>query len=217
MTIPTYSGVYASGTTAAAAGTTLNPLDKASSITLSNGNLRATRNSVTAPRWVMARATTSKTSGKWYFEATNVNLNDAATGVVVGVVLGSQAVDNGGQCFPGHDLQGVGCESVNGAVLRNTNVQATISTWGSAGNVVQVAVDMNATRIWFRKVGTANWNGSGTADPATNTGGILLNSGGNAMYPAVAANSDAPPDAITINFGASAFSGTAPAGFSAWG
>jgi hypothetical protein len=65
-------------------------------------------------------------------------------------------------------------------------VGSLIETW-TAGSVVDVAVDLGGAVIWFRVSG-GNWNNSGTANPATGTGGVSLSTmtgvGSTAYYPA---------------------------------
>lgn len=66
--------------------------------------------------------------------------------------------------------------------------------------------------IWFRKNGGI-WNNDASADPATNTGGIDLSAiSGQTLY----ATGQGTGDALqTFNFGASSFSFSVPAGFTA--
>jgi hypothetical protein len=73
-------------------------------------------------------------------------------------------------------------------------------------------VDCGTNSIWFRVAPAGNWNGSGTANPATPLGGLSVS--------AIAANGMSPAglffasgDAVTANFGDSAFVGGVPSGF----
>jgi hypothetical protein len=72
--------------------------------------------------------------------------------------------------------------------------------------------------IWFRKNGGL-WNGNGTADPATNVNGATITGatgGGSSAAPALIFDGTSA-EAYTANFGASAFAGTVPSGFtSGW-
>jgi hypothetical protein len=70
--------------------------------------------------------------------------------------------------------------------------------------------------VWFKKQGGTNWNNSGTANPATGVGGLLL-SGAGAIYLLGTLFGNTPGDTGTVNFGATAFIGTVPSGFTAWG
>lgn len=217
MPVPPTFGVVASGSAAPSGVTTLNPADKSVAITLSVGNLTATRNLFEASRWVSARATTSKSTGKPYFEATALSNSDASHAVVVGLALAAFNVDDGAsQCVLGFDLAGasVGYDSGDGTIQVGRALLATAAPWISAGVVVQIASDLTAHLFWARVVGGL-WNGDGAADPATGVGGLTIPSG--SLIPAVSAFNTSPADSIRVNFGQSAFTGTVPAGFAAWG
>jgi hypothetical protein len=79
-----------------------------------------------------------------------------------------------------------------------------------------MAIDLVNSKGWFR-INGGNWDGSGTDNPATNTGGINIATlfPTNAAYALFCANNNAA--GVTANFGTSAFSFTVPSGFSAWG
>ncbi|MEI9966587.1 MAG: hypothetical protein WDN67_03030 [Candidatus Moraniibacteriota bacterium] len=70
-----------------------------------------------------------------------------------------------------------------------------------------VAFDTTLSKVWFGVNGT--WSGSGTQNPATGQGGISVPL--DKYYPHVAADKN---DVLTVNFGATAFAHTPPAGFS---
>jgi hypothetical protein len=79
-----------------------------------------------------------------------------------------------------------------------------------------MAIDLVNSKGWFR-INGGNWDGSGTDNPATNTGGINIATlfPTNAAYALFCANNNAA--GVAANFGTSAFSFTVPSGFSAWG
>jgi hypothetical protein len=84
-----------------------------------------------------------------------------------------------------------------------------------SGDVIGIAVDFAAALIWFRVAPSGNWNGSGTANPATGVGGFSISAiAGGALYPNFSTTSTAG-EIITGNFGATGFTGTVPSGFSA--
>lgn len=96
----------------------------------------------------------------------------------------------------------------------NINGSASGSTLGgpiAVAAVIGVAVDFAAKLIWYRIAPAGNWNGSGTANPATATGGLNITS--IATGPLYALFSGGTSDKITSNFGDSAFSGAVPSGF----
>ncbi len=119
-------------------GTTWDPGAKDSSVTLSGGNLTATKAAGAA--WGIARGTTSKSSGKWYFEGTG----SAGTSRGIGLVTSSEALNDA----IGIDSDGIGGYQA-GDIFNSGVTVATFGGWGSAGNVCGVAVDITAGTIWF--------------------------------------------------------------------
>ena len=177
---------------------------KTSNLTLSNGNLTATRN---ASGRGLAVSKDPKSKGKHYLEFT------------IGTT--SASGDGWGLCqtnASANDVSGTGtkCFAVfpDGSVYVNGSAAGNIGTTLANGDKVRCAVDFDNGKGWFAKNG-GNWNNSGTADPATNTGGItLLNRG---LAPCIAFGNTASAANSTINLGASAFTYSVPTGFdSAW-
>ena len=67
-------------------------------------------------------------------------------------------------------------------------------------------------QVWFR-LNNGEWNGSPSADPVANVGGIDISAmAGPTMFPTVQATGDA---GITCNFGATGFSFSVPSGYTA--
>ena len=94
------------------------------------------------------------------------------------------------------------------SVSMGTNLLGTISN----GTVVCFAFDVDARLIWMRSGAAGNWNGSASANPATGVGGFLTGLGrGIPAYPAFFGAASA--EAVTANFGDTAFAGTVPSGF----
>lgn len=194
----------------ASGGTTWNPADADPDIAFSGGNLTITKINTTANASV--RSTTSRSSGKLYFEhrwssaaipgGIRVGITDASTPVNVGV---------------GSSIPSVGWAG-NGSVINDSalvlNAVADLAT--VANQFMYVALDASGRLVWFKKQGGINWNDSGTANPATGVGGFAL-SGSGAIFAMGTISFDSAPDISTVNFGATAFNGTVPAGFSAWG
>jgi len=80
-------------------------------------------------------------------------------------------------------------------------------------NIIGIAVDIDNDKLWGR-VGGGNWTGLG--NPATNSGGNSITSVvSGSVFPAWSALVSGVQ--ATANFGASAFDGVAPSGFSSWG
>jgi hypothetical protein len=118
---------------------------------------------------------------------------------------------------------GVGVEGASGANACGWAPDGTITS--NAGgtllsgftfpsNTQTIGVAFTATEIWFRNASTGgNWNNSGTANPATGTGGLSLTTG--TYYPAVLGGSGATGYGGTLNTGTSSFVGALPSGFTA--
>ncbi|MGY4312858.1 SPRY domain-containing protein [Bradyrhizobium sp. JR3.5] len=180
-----------------------------SNATLSNADLTATRTNTSTGG---ARSISYQSSGKFYFEVT-VGASHGSTDFV-GVMAASYGY------FPavnGNTGSGVGVWLGSGSIVSNGGPSGSLGAGLSAGNIIGVAFDADNARIWFR-VNGGNWNGVGTANPATNTGGASYPVA--AMAPAVAFSPYGSPvagDNLTANLGASAFSGSVPFGFtSGW-
>jgi hypothetical protein len=182
--------------------------------TLSNGQLTYTHTS----GFGLARSTAEKSSGKWYFEMTAANGiagggTNSCVAVITATATDTNVVNSG-------TSGGIVFQGVAGAIFSN-DVSTGLSLGSNIadGDVIGVAVDLDNHNIWFRKSPSGNWNGQaiGSQNPATNTGGASL-SNYNATTLAPAAGSDNGLSwSWTANFGASAFSGSVPAGFtSGW-
>ena len=163
-----------------------------------------------------------RVTGKRYFEMVLVDsFNGGAIGLIWGI--GRSNFRNG---VLGQDIGQLGWPSGGAiqsrwdfSVFGSSYTVASIQGWAS-GNTLCCAVDLDARLIWFRTNG-GNWNNSGTADPATGTGGIDLNrayqriSAPIKLYPAANANNNSG-DTATVNLGTSAFAQAMPSGFVAW-
>ena len=181
---------------------TLDPANKGAGITLSGGDLIATKSSGTG--WQMARATAGKTTGKYYFEATW----NEFSGSFVGIGLGDQdaSVNN----FFGADGNGLIVIN-NGEVYAIGALLTTIQT-SAEGQVSGFAFDADAKLVWMRTNG-GNWNNNGSANPATGVGGIAFPGSMSGTYYAGLGVQNSPNDQMTANFGATAFAGTPPSGY----
>lgn len=177
--------------------TTWNPSDRTAT-TLSNGNLSTQATAAGGVRSVFSAST-----GKWYWEVLFVGGSGGAFGIA-----NASAVLSTAWTTPTNAAL-----AYNGATYVNNVVQsgAGIAITG-AGQTVGIALDLTALRIWFRNVTTAgNWNNSGTANPATNTGGLNITVLGTPLFAMVVTN--ATTLQTTADFGATAFVGAVPSGF----
>ncbi len=182
--------------------TTLGPR-KTADVTLSAGNLVATHSGTSGGG---VQAADPQFSGKFYFEGTwNVT---GSGGNGFGITCGPASLTDGGTTDVGAKFL-----AYTSGQVRN---EATLFFTASApaiGTAVCVAVDLDNARIWFR-FGSGNWNNSGTADPATNVGGLDISSiTGGGIWPVHV--SSTASSVLTANFGASGFAQAVPAGFTA--
>ena len=180
---------------------TWNPDDKNANITLSNGNLTATSTNIAHKA---ARATESKNSGKWYWEITV----DAAVDTkinFIGVGNGSATLAS----YVGSDANGWSYQGNIVAPGYKYHSAASVAYGNDYvdGDIVGVALDLNAGKIWWSKNGV--WQASG--DPVAGTGEAYSGLTGD-IYPMVSLYQNS--NAITANFGASTFTYTPPTGFS---
>ncbi len=171
----------------------LNPLDKYTNVTVSNGNLDSTFSAFTG----FVRASFAfPSTGKWYWEGTVPTTNVRAE---FGIATLTQAL--------GVDPQGAsGCWFLysNGTSTLKFNA-GTGTSWGTAwvsGDIIGIAFDADAGTLTYYKNGTLQ--GGGAA--ATGLTGI---------YAPMIGFGDNTSTAISINFGQRPFSFTPPTGFKA--
>jgi SPRY domain len=185
--------------------TTWNANDTTGTVALSNANLTAALNSATN---CGVRANTGLGSGKYYFEVTMTTWSNTNCGI--GLALSTALLG------PSNSTVGSILFAASGVTYLNGS--QALATWGarSSGDIIGIAVDLSAQLIWFRVAPSGNWNGSGTANPATGTGGVSFSGiGGTLLFPAY--STGVTGQVATADFGASAFSGTVPSGFtSGW-
>lgn len=179
--------------------------DKIGTFTYSNGNLTA----LAISGGSVARSNNSQSTGKFYFE----NRWDFApwTNDTCGIATGSVNLNT----WAGNGSGGlIVFAGPSGPVWRNgTSSGVSLGAITAINTVIGIAVDLTNQRAWLR-VNGGNWNGSGTADPTTNVGGIDISS----VFSATAAFAATGPDAstgkqVTTNFGATTFAFAAPSGF----
>jgi len=200
-----------------ATGATFDPGAKSTLIALSGGNLTATALGTAGSSAKTVRATVSKTTGKYFCKFTIVEITSLET--EVSICNASTPVE--GPTVPGStDAPAHGCGYIsNGYVIYDNGTFGGL-TYGpidtyTTGDVISMAVDLTAERIWFRK-NALLWNNSGSADPATGVGGFDISAAiqGDAFFPAVSFKTEIP----NIGDVTADFSGTgAPSGFDPWG
>lgn len=183
--------------------TTFDPGFLSGTSLLSNGYLTVTDS---AGDGVSVRSGVFKVAGKFHCEFT-----------IAGSVAGDPGV---GFC---NDAKSIGAPGLAGAGLNSLGYYSDGLIWFNAsgvlntgvtyagGDVVAMETDFDLRKVWFKKIG-GNWNGSGTDNPATGTGGysFIVNPG---LYRAAV---DTRQSTMTANFGATAFAIPASAGFLPW-
>ncbi|MBP1297413.1 hypothetical protein [Bradyrhizobium elkanii] len=194
----------------AAGGFTPTTFDAASlsNATLSNGNLTATRTNTSTGG---AQSIAYKAAGKFYFEVT-VGASHGSTDSI-GIMASGYGY---GALTNGNTGAGSGVWLGSGQIVNNGGVVGSVGGAANAGgNIIRVAHDAPNSKVWYALNG-GNWMNSGTADPATNNGGVSLLA---AQYaPVVGFSPFGSPtvgDNFTANFGATPFTYGVPSGFTA--
>jgi SPRY domain len=189
------TGTAATGTGGSGgAGTTLNPNDKAEFIVLSNGNLSAASTIGSVNDSV--RATTSKQTGKWYFEVTIQSAPDSYFSI--GIADSQELLE----LSPGSSSFGCGYH-YDGVIACDASYQLYVAPY-YGGDVIGVAADFDARLLYF------TLNGEWVLGEPQYVNGLEI--GEVAMFPMVNLSED---DFLTVNFGASPFVYAVPSGFQA--
>lgn len=182
--------------------TTWNPSDKGADVSLSGGNLTAKQNgSATGEKKI--RSIASRSTGKYYFEALCLIQNDCR----IGFANSSMPINGGGALAD--SVNAVGYEPWRGYIQQNSAILATVET-GGGGDRFSVAIDIGANLIWV-KVNAGAWNNNGANSPSAGTGGVTYSNMGTIFVAGQVANN--ADTGWTVNFGATAFTYSVPAGF----
>lgn len=185
--------------TAPVVGTWLDPADTASSITLSNNLLTATKDSTVGAANVVARH--GKTTGKWRF-STVFTGSGVEYSIGVGGVLWNRST------YPGASGSQSFAWVNDGRRVYNNTTAGSISSY-TAGDILDVYVDADAKLVWFAKNGTIQGGGN----PETGTGGSSIAAMTKAIYPLAYLYKDLC--SVTFNF-AGPFTYNPSSIFSGW-
>lgn len=184
--------------------------------TLSNGNLTAVATGRGAGIWESGASNVLlPAAAKIYHEVAIQDTSGTPSGVMAGWTSNNTTGDN---TFPGDATNtGIGVARLDSSGNLQYFINGASTTLGvpfTAGPTAWLgfAINTNVGAIWVTKDG-ASWNASGSgADPATNTGGVvvtpLIGVGCYVKIGAYANNNKA-----TFNPGSSAFAFTVPSGF----
>ena len=200
---------------------TLSPLDtdpsRTTTVALSNGNLTASVSTYATVQYVF-RAATMASEGYDYWEVTKgdsvnkrVNIgfieeDGVRSGAGVGGIpvssygygSGDTVSANTGYCFSD------GTSAISGLPATDPGV---------SGDVVMIAHDRRAKKIWFGKNGTWFTAGGGVGNPATGEFPTLTYTTDKTLLPCIGAGSFASTTLRHVNFGQRPFTYTPPAGF----
>lgn len=149
------------------------------------------------------RASTGKSSGKWYWEINVTTLGSDSTSSRVGIKGSAQSLTINGAST----VQWM----ADAQVYENTTQVAgdSSSNWAQS-SVLMIAMDVDALKFWVGINGT--WSFS--ANPAAGTGGKNLTASGT-WHPWALLDDFTAGMVLTLNCGATAFTYTPPSGFSA--
>jgi hypothetical protein len=178
---------------------TWNPADKASGITLSNGNLTATDIGLGA-----VRATIARSSGKIYFEVHIDSVGTHTPNIGLADALYSLTTNLGTGAGGGASGNAWAWQNDSTTIWHNGTFSGSGANF-TTGDVVAVAADLTAGKLWWA-VNNA-WILSG--NPATGANPAFTGVTGT-LFPAVSVSGCA----VTARLAASAFSFPPPAGFS---
>jgi hypothetical protein len=183
------------------------------SVTLSGGNLVTTNTGTTSTNQGAHVATTSgKTAGKYYFELTWTTLNQPGGNIGIGVGTTTSTYTNMGNSGT------TGIMNYRGGSIWSNGSQVSVGSgaW-AAGQIAGIAVDLDNRKFWVRLSPSGIWNGNAANNPATNVGGFTIPAGTMIPFATFGGTGGVANNVLTINFGASAFSGAVPSGFiSGW-
>ena len=176
---------------------TLNSVKKDGQTTLSNGNLQAA-GSQSSTYNINTQGTFAQSSGKWYYEVEFTSgSGSCAVGWTRTTLRSSDNPTTGG---------GIVYRPTNGDYVDLAGNNPTTPPTTSTGTVIQVAIDLDAGKIWFGSGGTYFNSGdpsAGSNEAMTFTGGSEL------LAPAVRTMAAT----FNFNFGQRAFSYTVPTGY----
>ena len=183
---------------------------------ISNGNLNA---QAAAAGYAIIASTLAMTSGKWYMEyhyTSNINSNgDGGNYITFGV---SQTNRDGAEGSGVSDTaEDFGFKCWNAGFNSQTNGvnQHNYSSSVSTGDILSLAFDADAGKLWVAKNGTWMTNSSGTGDPAngTNPDFSNLDYSGGYFFMAGPYNDTSLSSELEANFGARPWAYTPPTGF----
>lgn len=189
---------------------TWNPADKSADITLLSGDLEARNDLASGAGWRSVRSTVGVASGKWYWEyRVQQQSADADSGYhMYGSARAAAALSS----FIGSDAEGWAYFDKTGEKYTGGSPAAYGDAY-ALNDIISVALDADAGRLWWAKNGV--WQASG--DPAAGTNPAFTGLSGT-IYAGVglfADNTIGSRGAVLANFGETTFAHAVPSGFNA--
>jgi hypothetical protein len=199
----------------------LNPLDKDTARgTISDANLKFAATAFSTYNAEACRATMGVTTGKWYYEFRGVTQAGIGNAAIANLTTSTQNL-TAVSSFGGTLTNYIGASaSISGNALQFQSsgysaslANSTLFASYASGDVVNIAVDFTAGKIWIGKNGT--WYNSGDPGAGTNaTSTFTAPAGYNLPEFEVTTSSDnSNQSSLTVNFGQQPFVYTAPTGF----
>ena len=184
-------------------------------VTLSGGNLIATNTGGSSSNQGARIASASgKTSGKYYFEIAFTHLVNNAAFSQAEIIAVAMSSTNYSSIVSTGDIS---LNYFGNMYLNGTNAGFNLGRGLASGDVIGIALDQDNHRIWFRIAPSGNWNNNAPDNPATNSGGINIATltGPLTALTTFGGSGGFSGNIRTANFGATAFVGAVPAGFTA--
>ena len=199
----------------------LNPLDKDTARgTISDANLKFAATAFSTYNAEACRATMGVTTGKWYYEFRGVTQAGIGNFALTNFTTSTQNL-TAVSAFGGTLTNYIGANaniSGNNLQFQSSGYSASLANSTlfasyASGDVVNIAVDFTAGKIWVGKNGT--WYNSGDPGAGTNaTSTFTAPVGYNLPEFEVTTSSDnSNQSSLTVNFGQQPFVYTAPTGF----
>lgn len=159
-----------------------------------------------------ARCFNGLSTGKFHVEFTATALGGTTFAPCVGFYTAATAIAS---AFAGGFPSGVGIVPAGVFLWSGSGSSGVVGAF-TTPNVVSLEIDLSAHLIWA-SINGGNWNNSGTANPATGTGGITYSGVSVPVMPGVSStDSNGTHSSFTLNAGATSFTKAASAGFVGW-
>jgi hypothetical protein len=199
----------------------LNPLDKDTARgTISDANLKFAATAFSTYNAEACRATMGVTTGKWYYEfrgVTQAGIGNAAISNFTTSTQNLTAISSFGGTLTNY-IGASASISGNALLFQSSGYSASLANSTlfasyASGDVVNIAVDFTAGKIWIGKNGT--WYNSGDPGAGTNATSTFTAPAGYNLpeFEVVTSSDNSNQSSLTVNFGQQPFTYTAPSGF----